>query len=447
MLSFSKKLVSLFLLTSFVAQAQYTIGGTLKSDKKLEYALLYKVEAMKLAFVQNKSLQDDVFNFQLSADASSGSYRLIYDTKNNGFVDFFFHKEDVVFHLEKSKSSTSLRFEKSKENKAYQQFLNTFLQQQKEIDSLQLSYLQGPTEQTERGYKKALLAIEKTKASFLKSSKGMFVAQFIKAHFQYNSPKIITNAKDYLNTKTSHFFDAIDFENKTLVNAAFFIDKLNQYVFYTNISEDEKTQQIFYEKAMNTILEKATSTELKKNILELFIHQFAGLKNVVLVDYLLENHFNKLPIAYQNKEFRDSILTKLAAEVGRIAPDFSWTDKEAQKNLLELDDAKYYVLVFWSTGCPHCTREVPKLYDFTKNNPLVKVVAFGMETEATKWEKFTTPLEGWHHALGLGKWDNETARTYQIYSTPSYFVLNADKKIIAKPEKLETLKALIEKLN
>lgn len=447
MLSFTKKIVCLFLLTSFVAKAQYTISGTLTSNKKLEYALLYKVEAMKLSFVQNASLQEGAFNFQLPANASSGSYRLIYDTKNNGFIDFLFHKEDVIFHLDNSKPNDSLRFEKSKENKEYQQFLKAFSQRQQHIDSLQFSYLERPTKQTAKAYKKALVRLEKTKESFLKSSEKMFVTQFIKAHFQYNSPEIIPNAKDYFKTTVFHFFDAIDFENETLVNAAFFIDKLNQYVFRLNVSEDEEQQQVLYKKAMNTILEKAKSTELKKNTIALFIHQFAGLKNVVLVDFLLENYFNKLPKNLQNEEFKKTILSNLAAEVGRTAPDFSWQENDVKKTLSKLNESKHYVLVFWSTGCPHCTREVPKLYDFTKNNTLVKVIAFGMETEATKWRKFTAPLQGWHHALGLGKWDNKTARKYQIYSTPSYFVLNADKKIIAKPEKLEELKTLIEKLD
>ena len=48
--------------------------------------------------------------------------------------------------------------------------------------------------------------------------------------------------------------------------------------------------------------------------------------------------------------------------------------------------------------------------------------------------------------LGLNKWENKTARTYNIMSTPSYFVLDVNKKIIAKPDALEDVKAFIEKL-
>ena len=55
-------------------------------------------------------------------------------------------------------------------------------------------------------------------------------------------------------------------------------------------------------------------------------------------------------------------------------------------------------------------------------------------------------LPNWHHVLGLNKWENKTAKAYNINATPNYFILDANKKIIAKPIPLEELKHLIRKL-
>ena len=69
-----------------------------------------------------------------------------------------------------------------------------------------------------------------------------------------------------------------------------------------------------------------------------------------------------------------------------------------------------------------------------------------METDDIEWKNLTSKYIGWHHALGLKKWENPTARTYQIYSTPTYIVLDKNKKIIAKPETLDELKKIIKYL-
>ena len=51
----------------------------------------------------------------------------------------------------------------------------------------------------------------------------------------------------------------------------------------------------------------------------------------------------------------------------------------------------------------------------------------------------------WHHVLGLNKWQNKIAKTYNIMATPTYLVLDANKKIIAKPEGLKELEEFLTK--
>jgi len=103
-------------------------------------------------------------------------------------------------------------------------------------------------------------------------------------------------------------------------------------------------------------------------------------------------------------------------------------------------------LVFWSTGCSHCLKEIPELYTFLQDKKNLKVIAFAMENNEARWKSLKTTLPNWHHVLGLNKWENKTAKEYNINATPTYFVLDSNKKIIANPIAIKDLETFIKQL-
>ena len=213
------------------------------------------------------------------------------------------------------------------------------------------------------------------------------------------------------------------------------------YIFYINYSDDDRTQQKLYKESIDIVLSHIKSLPYKKNIIEFLIEQFEGYKNLEIIDYLFENHYNKLPEDLKDQKFKAEKKALFATEIGRIAPDFSWKENGKTLKLSTLNDAEKYVLVFWSTSCSHCMREIPQLQTYLKNKKNIKVIAFALEEDAVVWENFSKiNLYGWHNALGLNKWQNETSKIYQIYSTPSYFILDKNKKIIAKPNDIDDVK-------
>ena len=451
-----KILALLFLVTSF-AHAQFTINGTMSPTQKSDWVILYKIEGAKQIFVKNTTIKIDTitvegkektigkFNFTLPKDAKSGFYRATYKLKGSGFVDFIFSKENVSFVFNPEYPEQSIAFSESKENKLYQEYINSISSAQQKLDSIQVAVLQNPDLDLKTDYKKSLNAINEIQKHFLATSKNYYSNPFIKAASRKNSSEIITSPEKYMPTMLATFFDNIDFSNKELLNSSFLVDKITEYVFYLNYSEDKDEQQKLHKKAINTVLPKLTNLPFKKDVIEFLITQFEASKNLSLIDYLFNKHYNLLPASLQNRKFKEEKLALLAAEVGRIAPDFSWKEKGKTVRLSKLKGAENYVLVFWSTDCSHCLREIPKLHTFMKGNTKAKVIAFAMEKEAFIWENYKINLYGWHNVLGLGKWENKTARTYQIFSTPTYLILDANKKIIAKPEELKDVEKFFSK--
>ena len=215
-----------------------------------------------------------------------------------------------------------------------------------------------------------------------------------------------------------------------------------------NYSDDTNKQIELHQKAVQTVLEKAKSQTFKKDIIEFLITQFVNSRNIDFADYLMNTYYKKLPTTIQNDEFTSNFNEKTVVSIGRTAPEIAWKENGSGKayKLSTLNDAQNYVLVFWSTGCSHCLREIPVLYTHTKNSKNTKVVAFSLENNDKDWKKYIQNYPKWHNAIGLKKWENPIARTYQIYSTPTYIVLDKNKKIIAKPQTLDEVRKIVEYL-
>jgi thiol-disulfide isomerase/thioredoxin len=117
--------------------------------------------------------------------------------------------------------------------------------------------------------------------------------------------------------------------------------------------------------------------------------------------------------------------------------------------------SKYLVLVFWEADCGHCQVVVPELYKIYEKSlqPLgVNVLAvstlFG-EDGKVKWVNFVNDhrLYGWINAWNPYSYDFKLK--YDIMATPQIFILDENKKILAKrigPEQVEEiLLSLIKK--
>ena len=446
-----KKIIVFFLLISSLSYSQFNIKGTMSPIENSSWVLLYKIEGTKQIFVKNtqvkKEAEKGFFEFSLPNEAKPGTYRIKYSMKRNGFIDFFFNKEDVIFEFNPKDSNNTVIFKESIENQLYSSFTKKIYKAQFTLDSLQSEYFRNPSALIKEAYKKSLAKVKKVEKDYILNSKGKLVNHFIKASLRYNSPEIFERPLNYINSSIAHFFDDVDFSNKTLNNSTFLFDKISEYVLALNFAVDPVQKEETYKKSCKVAITKAKTTSFKADIINYLISQFSEIKNATLVDHLFANYFNKLPKENQNIRFKNKILRQLRIAIGRVAPEIIWYENDKELRLSSLKDGLNYVLIFYSTGCSHCLREVPEIYEYMKGKTNTKVIAFAMETSDDVWSNYRLKMPGWHHVLGLGKWENPTAKTYQINSTPSYFVLGMDKQIIAIPRSIDDLKFILDELN
>ena len=446
-----KKIIVFFLLISSLSYSQFNIRGTMSPTENSSWVLLYKIEGTKQIFVKNtqvkKEAEKGFFEFSLPNEAKPGTYRIKYSMKRNGFIDFFFNKEDIIFEFNPKDSENTVIYKESIENQLYSSFTKKIYKAQFTLDSLQSEYFRNPSALIKEAYKKSLAKVKKIEKDYSLNSKGKLVNHFIKASLRYNSPEIFERPLNYINNSIAHFFDYVDFSNKTLNNSTFLFDKISEYVFTLNFAVDPVQKEKTYKKSCKIAITKAKTTSFKADVINYLISQFSEIKNATLVDHLFANYFNKLPKENQNIRFKNKILRQLRIAIGRVAPEIIWYENDKELRLSSIKDGLNYLLIFYSTGCSHCLREVPEIYKYLKGKTNTKVIAFAMETSDDVWSNYHLKMPGWHHVLGLGKWENPTAKTYQINSTPSYFVLGMDKQIIAIPRTIDDLKFIIDELN
>ena len=112
-----KKIIVFFLLISSLSYSQFNIRGTMSPTENSSWVLLYKIEGTKQIFVKNtqvkKEAEKGFFEFSLPNEAKPGTYRIKYSMKRNGFIDFFFNKEDVIFEFNPKDSNNTVIFKES----------------------------------------------------------------------------------------------------------------------------------------------------------------------------------------------------------------------------------------------------------------------------------------------------------------------------------------------
>ncbi|MBT8385305.1 MAG: TlpA family protein disulfide reductase [Bacteroidia bacterium] len=446
-----KKIFILLLIFSSDIRAQYTIKGHMDPQLDYSWVALYQLQGAKQNYKANTRVNKGDFTLIMPTESEKGIYRLLYDLENRLFVDIIYNDENISFTFNPRFPNKKIKFNESEENILYQNYLDAITEPQHQLDSLQVVYFNS-NDIEERDHISQLYYINytqliNTQQHFERISEGKLAQHFIKASARYNSAKPISEPTVYLEEMKIHFFDFLDLNNPVLLNSTFINDKINDYIFYLNTSEDNETLNKLQKEAITIVLNKIRSNDgLTKDIEEGLLYTFAQQENIEMVNFLI-NQYLLLPKDFQDVPFINEIKFKLKTAVGMLVPNISWTQNNTNSDLYGLNKANVYIVVFWSSTCSHCLKEMPVLYDYVKNNQQTQVIAVGLEDDDSKtgWQQEITKYPKFINIYGENKWENKHAIDYGVNATPTFFVLDAKKKVLAKPDNVDELKLFFEK--
>lgn len=438
-----RTILILFIVFPFFLFSQNKIKATFSPAKDFKWAILYKNTPTSNIYGGQGKIEDGKVVFNLGEKAPPGIYSLVYAIPQYEFnFDVIYDgKEDIelTFNVEKG-----LEFKTSEVNKMLSNY-----QHEMNLINTQIGEFYAKTKTNSSELMAFFNSQKEIQDFYEKESKGTLAYEFIVADRPY-IPSTFEKDTDYKNHISNSFFTNIDFNNTVLQSSRFLIDRTINYILGSK--EKGLSKNDTYNRNIDEIYNHLKNSEVnfKKLFLsdlwdKLVLYQFDDNAN-----YLAEKYLIPFAVEHKDQLLANKLVQFKNLSIGHTAPDFSWDTIEngtAKTNKLsELSIAENYILVFWSSTCSHCLKQIPKLQQYIKtlNSTKYKVIAIGLEDEPTNWQKETIKYPEFLNIIKLKKWDSKVVLDYGLSSTPTYFVLDKDKKFLAKPEDLEELQTYLD---
>lgn len=258
----------------------------------------------------------------------------------------------------------------------------------------------------------------------------------------------------------SHFWDGVSFDDERLIRTPFFEPKLNRY--YRDLvppSPDSIIREVD-----RMILYARPSNEMYKFMMVHFVQKYINPEymgqDAVFV-HLFEKYINSGQTDFFTEQYKDFMTRRaysmMANLIGRPAADLDMVDSlDKPRNLFSVQ-SDLTVVCFWDPTCSHCKEVVPKLDSVFKTKWKNQGVSiYGVMTDGGKpnWIQFIKDhrMNDWIHVYELPSTaakisaENKPSykQLYDVYQTPLLYLLDKDKRIIAKKLSLEQLDEVIQ---
>jgi hypothetical protein len=457
-----KKLATAFsLLFSAALFAQKPAGGyeikvTLKPFKN-QYIYLGHYYGKQLPIIDSVKLNEQSTGiFKGPKKLGGGIYLIGYPDRSNKF-ELLIGKEQKFAVIADTAAIDKITFIGSPENasfKAYQQFmmqngqkLDDLYKQRSgssEADSLKLTAQIDTLSKKITDYRLAL--INKSPTGLLSVLLQAMKEPTVPSN-QDATQQDSLYAYRYFKT---HYWEGVNLWDDRLTRTPFFEGRVDKYF-----------EQLVYPAADSVIKEidwmmgfAAASAEMQKFFLVKFVNRYLNQKymweDAVFV-HLFEKYFAQKKYDWLNDRGRkiitDRAYSLMANIMGNPAAEIELPDSTGVKRNLYGVEAPYTVVVIYDPTCGHCKETLPKM-DSAYNQRWkawgVKMYAVAKETDGKQsdWYDFM-------HKAGMKDWINvyyskeaEKARIaanmpsysqlYDVQSFPTLYLLDKDKRIIAK---------------
>ncbi|WP_172284248.1 TlpA family protein disulfide reductase [Chryseobacterium sp. LAM-KRS1] len=406
-------------LSAFSLQAQFTITVQAPADFKDQDAILYTLNGSKDVIFTKEQSKNNVWTFKYPQNYV-GMMKMYFPTTNNTF-NFISENKNVNIKLDTQGNKIK--------DVIYQDESNSLMSKQQE-GSQKKELILPALAQIKEYYKDNTDFGKALKVEISRLSGGLGEVNSTDHPFIY-----------YYNTNYSKFL--INDPNKKVSQEEIinFIDKSNDMletssllrpvlVSYLN-SGGNSNVGASVDKLLDRLkVETPRGQTVLSELIDIFdVYEMADLKKKYLD---------------QAKDLKCTITDRLAStlkananvQIGATFPNYKF-QAPVNTNAKSIYDVKAdkKIIVFWSSTCSHCETELPKLLE--KYNDLkaknVQVIGLSLDVDKDSYNKRITAFP-WINDSELRGWNSSYSETYNIHATPTYFILDANNKIINKPD-------------
>ncbi len=419
-----------------------------------------------------------------TANSISGSFTFIGEKKlpggmylvvlpNQQYFDIVISEQHFSFTTDIKSPIEKMKFKNSVENSPFYEYLNFITKKQKEVTPLRELEKTAPEEEKNQ-IKEKILKIDSEVKNFKNTFENKYSNIFFTKILKATTEPIIPEAPDTMNTQEKQifqfnfykksFWNNIDFTDSRMLRTPIFFNKMDTYLNKLTIQDPDsikKSADVLVKLSRQNkdifeyVVSYITSTYERSKIMGMdavFVHMVENYYMTGEVDWVDEKQLNKI------EERAEKIAPNL---IGRPAPPFinqlgypfMKNENDEIKRLYDIN-SKYTLLIFYSPDCGHCKKVVPKVkivIDSLSSKPSLQnlkhkqidISVYAVQTEFDKqaWIDLIKDfkLEKWTNVCDIqtdpdgnpaasSNWRDE----YDIYSTPVIYLLDVNKKILAK---------------
>lgn len=451
-----------FLLTIISCTAQdYSLNARIKNGK-LGKCYLAGFKDGKTELLDSITPTGEDIVFVMKKSYKPGVYRIILGQKNEeGFYnpspahfDFIFNSENIRLEADHNKLVGTMKVLSSKENEVFYAFLNKLYPYKDKF--FLLGSLLDQYSQSDPFYAALSDEFINVQQNYSKDCSDLmqkYPKSLSASVLQSNLTPIIQPSIRGVHLKNfykEHYFDLTSFADERLINSQVYTGKILEFLgFYGDPGLSSEEQESEYIKAVDIIMDKASiNPRVYDFVLNYLIDGFDELKMEKVLVHLGENYVEG-GCETDSKKLMEKRLEgykKMAA--GKNAPDIIMLDnKGKQVRLYDLKN-EYVLVLFWASWCPHCTKMLPQIKKWYVSRPLdLEIFSVSIDTSRFEWEEALMMNNyPWINTCTFAGWDGKAAKDYNIYATPTMFLLDRERKIIAKPLTYREFKREIDKL-
>jgi peroxiredoxin len=353
----------------------------------------------------------------------------------------------------------NLEIEGSRENKVFKEFHTSMRKSQEDLAELNEQFKSAGSSEDSLKIKKQIQGVgenlEELKQRIIQRNPDLYFTKVLLAMEKPAIPDEIGLGLEEQEMKKAqfeyyrdHYFDLIDFSSEDLLRTPVVHPKIMEYLDrLVNPHPDSIIA------AVDDLLDRTVGNEPFFRYLLVTLTSKYERSNVMGHDaifvHLAEKYYLKGQASWIDNEtkqkFNERVQELKPTLIGEHAPFLNLMDTSL--NSVTFDDLRsdYTVLYFYDPDCGHCKTKTPALHrEYEELKSLgAEVWAVNIQTDVEKWKNFikTNNL----------KWINLSdpfvrinfRKEYNINSTPKIFILDRDKKIIARKIGVKQVKEVI----
>ena len=436
--------------------------------------VLGKIKGDKFTPVDTFNIQKNSFGtqikqygFTLPESGSPLMYRIILGQTTYARVmnkppqqfDLIFNNENIKIETVFKFPDDSLIVHKSVENKVWYSFLHQEKGFQKQLSELKMEidyYQQNKNGNPKQDslltdcinrYNKLQKERDLLIDNIVKTNPNLFATGLIKLYHEPFLDGNLTLQQRNENFK-SNYFNGLDFSDETLINTPVYTQRVFRYLSGAKMqgATRETIEQQFMTDVDVILANTNNNAAVHDFILDYLVRGFEKMNLENVIAYIAENYTET---ACQTNE-KSTLKRKLEwqkMKIGDPVLDFVLNDIKGDPVQLSQVLKKQNLILFWASWCPHCTMLIPEIKQWQKQAKIndFEIIAVSLDDSETEWKNkvFTMGTESWYNLSDLKKWDGKVATDYNIYATPTMFLIDKEMKIIAKPISFDELIKII----